>query len=390
MKKTSKTGINILIFIILILVLALGILAIVQYGRFRDQMEEKARQEAQAEAEATVTPTQTPTPEPTPDPSDPEVIREQLIRSIQTAIEENNVNTMANILRYTASDGSITAYPAEDVAEVLLHLKRDSADYWNFFTALRSESTSVNADGESQVLVLSTQDLRKMTNTAPKEGESIQPETPVGEGKMVAIDAGHQAQGDSNQEPIGPGASQTKARVASGTSGCVSGVPEYELNLTVALKLRDELERRGYSTYMIREDNEVNVSNAERAQLASQSGADILVRIHANGSENSSVAGALTMAPSTSNPYVDGQTVQECQRLSQLVIDSFCAVTGAQNQGVYQTDEMSGLNWCAIPATLVEMGYMTNPEEDARMQTEEYQALMVQGIADGIDSYFTS
>ena len=97
----------------------------------------------------------------------------------------------------------------------------------------------------------------------------------------------------------------------------------------------------------------MNVSNAERAQLASQSGADILVRIHANGSENSSVAGALTMAPSTSNPYVDGQTVQECQRLSQLVIDSFCAVTGAQNQGVYQTDEMSGLNWCAIPATLV-------------------------------------
>jgi len=170
MKKTSKTGINILIFIILILVLALGILAIVQYGRFRDQMEEKARQEAQAEVEATVTPTQTPTPEPTPDPSDPEVIREQLIGSIQTAIEENNVNTMANILRYTASDGSITAYPAEDVAEVLLHLKRDSADYWNFFTALRSESTSVNADGESQVLVLSTQDLRKMTNTAPKEG----------------------------------------------------------------------------------------------------------------------------------------------------------------------------------------------------------------------------
>ena len=298
------------------------------------------------------------------------------------------MNAMTAILRYTAADGSLAAYSAEDVAEVLLHLKRDSADYWNFFTALRSESTAVGADGEAQVLILNTQDLRKMTNTARQEGASLQPETPVGDGKMVAIDAGHQAQGDSTQEPIGPGASQTKARVASGTSGCVSKVPEYQLNLTVAIKLRDELQKRGYSTYMIREDNEVNVSNAERAQLASQSGADILVRIHANGSEDSSVSGALTMAPSSSNPYVDSQVVQECQKLSQLVIDSFCAATGANNQGVYQTDEMSGLNWCTIPATLVEMGYMTNPDEDARMQTEEYQALMVQGIADGIDSYF--
>ena len=57
---------------------------------------------------------------------------------------------------------------------------------------------------------------------------------------------------------------------------------------------------------------------------------------------------------------------------------------------MYQTDEMSGLNWCSIPATIVEMGYMTNPEEDTRMQTAEYHLQMVMGIADGIDQYFAS
>lgn len=212
----------------------------------------------------------------------------------------------------------------------------------------------------------------------------------LGTGKKVAIDPGHQGHGNSEQEPIGPGASQTKAKVSSGTTGRTTGVPEYQLNLDVSLKLRDELIARGYEVYMIRETNDVNISNAQRAQAAAESGADILVRIHANGSENTSVAGALTMAPSAANVYLDSELVNQCQQLSQAIITSFCEATGANNQGVYQTDEMSGLNWCTIPATIVEMGYMTNPEEDTRMQTEEYQDAMVQGIANGIDQYFTS
>ena len=96
------------------------------------------------------------------------------------------------------------------------------------------------------------------------------------------------------------------------------------------------------------------------------------------------------MAPSSSNPFLDGGLIAQCQLLSEKVISSFCLATGANNQGVLQTDDMSGLNWCTIPATIVEMGYMTNPEEDSRMQTEEYQKQMVKGIADGIDQYFAS
>lgn len=141
---------------------------------------------------------------------------------------------------------------------------------------------------------------------------------------------------------------------------------------------------------MIRESHDVNISNAERAKMAAESGGDILIRIHANGSENSGVSGALTMAPSQANPYMEESMVQQCQKLSKEIIEAFCEATGANNQGVYQTDEMSGLNWCTIPATIVEMGYMTNPEEDTRMQTEEYQELMVQGMANGIDRYFAS
>lgn len=218
-------------------------------------------------------------------------------------------------------------------------------------------------------------------------GSGDNTQAPISNGHIVAVDPGHQARGNSEQEPIGPGASETKAKVASGTSGAASGVPENELNLSVSLKLRDELERRGYQVVMIRETADVDISNAERAEIANQSGAEIFIRVHANGDDNSSVAGALTMAPSSSNPYVS-QIASACQTLSQCVIDSYCSATGFRNRGVLTVDNMSGINWCTIPVTIVEMGFMTNPEEDMQMQDEAMQYTMASGIADGIDAYF--
>lgn len=209
-------------------------------------------------------------------------------------------------------------------------------------------------------------------------------------GKIVVIDPGHQGHGDSGQEPIGPGASETKPRVSSGTSGSVSGLDEYELNLIVSLQLRDELQSRGYTVYMTKETHDVSMSNKERADYAASVGGDVFVRIHANGSEDSSVSGALTMAPSDGNPFLSSDLITQSQALSQCVIDSYVAATGFNNQGVYMTDDMSGINWCSMPVTIVEMGYMSSPSDDAAMADPSMQVNMVDGIANGIDQYFAS
>lgn len=390
MRKRSKAGIYVLIIVVVLLALALGVVAVIGYSRVRSKMAEK-EQQAKREAEITMELTQTPMPEATPDPQDPAVRKAQIIEDIKESIERNNVQTLEMSLRYAAEDGSAVTYSQEDVAAVMLHLKKSQEDYLSFLSILESDETVLGEEGETAYLLLSDENLRKMTNTEePAETLTAEEVVLTGTGKKIAIDPGHQGHGNSEQEPIGPGASQTKAKVASGTTGRTTGVPEYQLNLDVSLKLRDELTARGYEVYMIRESNDVNISNAERAQAAADSGADILVRIHANGSENTSVAGALTMAPSSANAYLTDELVAQCQQLSQCIIASFCEATGANNQGVYQTDDMSGLNWCTIPATIVELGYMTNPEEDVKMQTEEYQNQMVQGIANGIDEYYES
>lgn len=207
------------------------------------------------------------------------------------------------------------------------------------------------------------------------------------EPKVIVIDAGHQTRAMSATEPNGPGSSTRKAKVTGGASGCSTGLPEYKLNLRVAKKLKKELVKRGYKVYMVRTKNNVKISNVERAKYANKKKADAFIRIHANSSENSGVKGALTIAPTNSNHYLSKAVRKKSQSLSKKVLKSFCKATGAKNRGVMYTDTMTGINWCKIPVTIVEMGFMSNPSEDRKMASASYQKKIVKGIANGIDSF---
>ncbi len=206
-------------------------------------------------------------------------------------------------------------------------------------------------------------------------------------GPLVAIDAGHQRHGDSSLEPNAPGSDVMKAKVTSGTQGVSTGVPEYILNLDVSLKLRDALLAAGYRVLMIRETHDVTISNAERAELANEYKADIFLRVHANGSDDQSVSGTLTMAPSAGNPYV-GDIAASSQSLCALITDAICRKTGFVNRGVLLTDTMTGINWCKMPVAIIEMGFMSNPYEDEAMQQEYIQDQIVSGIVEAVDSFF--
>ena len=226
-------------------------------------------------------------------------------------------------------------------------------------------------------MILGQKTFKITKNVTAKEKKDIK----------IAIDAGHQARGNFATEPVGPGSSTRKAKVAGGATGVASHVPEYKLTLAVSKKLQKELKARGYKVYMIRTKNNVNISNKKRAQLANKSGADIYIRIHADSSNSRAVTGASGLYPSKANRYVSKLSAKS-KKLSSCLLKSYCKKTKIRNRGLVARDDLTGTNWSKIPVSLIEMGFLSNPSEDRKMQKSNFQTKMAKGIADGIDAYF--
>lgn len=233
------------------------------------------------------------------------------------------------------------------------------------------------------VEVTPTTGLNEMPTVSP-----LPTATPVIESrKVIAIDPGHQGKGNYEKEPVGPGATELKTKVSSGTQGISTKVPEHVFTLEISLKLRDMLAEMGYEVVLTRETADINISNVERAELANEAKADIYIRIHADASDNEAANGISVLYPSENNLYVAELSV-DSKRLAQAVLDEMCRITGAKKRGIIKRDDLSGTNWAQMPVVLIEAGFMTNKAEDEKLQDPEYQAKLVQGIVQGIEEYF--
>ena len=210
----------------------------------------------------------------------------------------------------------------------------------------------------------------------------------AGAGRTVCIDPGHQLKGNYDTEPVGPGSSEMKTKVSSGTAGNTTGISEYQFNLDISLALKTELEERGYTVIMTRTTNEVDISNVERAKIANDANVDAFVRVHANSSSNTDAHGIETICMTSSNPYNAGLYAKSRQ-LSESLLTAMVERTGAHMRYVSEVDNMTGINWSEVPVSIVEMGYMSNEAEDKLMATADYRRKLVVGIADGIDLYFS-
>lgn len=205
---------------------------------------------------------------------------------------------------------------------------------------------------------------------------------------VVVIDAGHQQKANTALEPVGPGSSERKVKVAGGATGVATRIPEYKQTLAISLKLRDALVAKGVKVVMVRVTNNVDIPNSERAKIGNDAKADLVVRIHLNGSTDDDTHGIMTLFPS-GNSWVDPITAaskQAAQALQAAVV----AATGAASQGVSGSSTMTGFNYSTRPTVIVECGYLSNAAEDRLIATAAYQQKIADGLATGIVSYLES
>ncbi len=240
-------------------------------------------------------------------------------------------------------------------------------------TGVKTETISENAGNSS----------------GPNDTGTDEAQGKILEGRIICIDPGHQSRGNYDTEPVAPGSDEMKAKVSSGTAGVKTRIPEYRLVLEVSLKLRDALEGYGATVIMTRTVNDVDISNAERAAIANDANADLYLRIHADGSTDKSVHGVSVLIPG--NKYItDKYILKESEKAGGSILNSFVKATGAKSRGLSVRSDLSGFNWCRVPMALIELGFMSNTEEDVKLNSEEYQTRMVEGMTNGIVDYFMS
>lgn len=206
-------------------------------------------------------------------------------------------------------------------------------------------------------------------------------------GHKIAIDPGQQKNQMTEEEPVGPGASATTAKMSYGATSTTTGKREYQWSLPLAKKIREELEARGYEVVLTREEHNVEISNAERAQFVNESGAEIYISLQADAATNVSAKGIYSQIPSQSNAFV-GDLYADCKRLAKELQNNLIAETGTKDRGVQENDNVAALNYSRVPAVVLQLGFMSNVEEDTNLWSEEYQDKMVKAICDAIDTYF--
>ncbi|PGC20284.1 N-acetylmuramoyl-L-alanine amidase [Bacillus wiedmannii] len=203
---------------------------------------------------------------------------------------------------------------------------------------------------------------------------------------LVVIDSGHQQKANLNLEPIGPGATTQKYKVTDGTTGVVTKKREAVLVLEMAFVLKEKLEAKGIQVLMTRTSQNVDISNKERATFANDHKANLFLRLHADGSENSNQSGFAVLTPAEGSPYTK-EIYAESLQISQTIVNKMRENQQVKVNGIKFREDLSGFNWAKVPGVLLELGFMSNPEEDKKLSDPQYVNSLLQSVTDSVDEY---
>ena len=207
----------------------------------------------------------------------------------------------------------------------------------------------------------------------------------VAHAPLVCLDPGHGTPPAIGRqaEPIGPGSSVPKIKDGGGAPG------EAAVALAIAKKTRTLLIRRGYRVAMTRTGPVFrygNGGNIARAQFCNRRHAALMLRIHADGSTNTSLHGFSTLYPAWHKGWTNDIYTRSL-KAARLVQAATVRATGAADLGLIKRTDLTGFNWANVPAILVECGFMSNSSERRLLQSSAYEWKVARGLTAGASAF---
>jgi N-acetylmuramoyl-L-alanine amidase len=203
---------------------------------------------------------------------------------------------------------------------------------------------------------------------------------------VICLDPGHgtPAAVGRQVEPIGPGSRTTKIKDGGGAAG------EAAVALAIATRARELLVERGYRVAMTRTTPTIHLGdgngNIARARFCNRRHAALMVRIHADGSGDTSLHGVSTLVPALHKGWTD-DIYAPSLRAGRAMQRAVVSATGAADRGLVQRADLTGFNWANVPAVLVETGFLSNPAERRLLHSSAYQQRVAGGLLAGVAAF---
>lgn len=250
---------------------------------------------------------------------------------------------------------------------------------------------TVNLGGSDEVKTSKVENTQtdKKSNTDNKvseEEKDLDKDNSDNSNITIVIDPGHSSTGTSGNEPVSPNSSTTKLKDGLGATGVFTNVPEHKTNMSVALLLKEELQSKSYNVILTKNEVSESKSNIERAEVGNKNNADLVVRIHADSCEDSSVSGASIHVPAK-NEYTSS-FYEISKSYGTKILDTYADEIGMRNRGVVERNDLTGFNWSKVPVVLIEMGFLSNKEDDTFISNTENHPKIAKAIADGVAKCF--
>lgn len=197
---------------------------------------------------------------------------------------------------------------------------------------------------------------------------------------VIVIDPSHQQFKDVSLEYVAPNSKVKRAKQLASATGVVTAQKEYRVTMTMAKKLRTQLEKKGYQVVLTRSKHDVQLSNHTRAKRANKANPQLIMSLHADGGKYYQRGFYVMTASEKATP----EYYKQSQRQAKRILKSVAKHDKIFYPGQFEREDITLFNYAKAPAVSIQLGFLTNVKDDQKLASDAYLETLAKWIAAGV------